>query len=375
MGIRSRSEHQEPKRATDKKRLLLAVLGVLGTVSITVNIWLVSAGLFESKRNKGRHANSIAKDPEPKPDSISISDALPGQNSKLMDDSPSPRPPISRQDRAVISSELVIDTDNNTLVFPLPTVIVKPDFDATPTARENVKGPDLELLSTSQGSRASQTLWLSRMGAHLPVCAPVKSAAANACPEIIPRTYQNQPLVRGQLSRKDAYFFYGPEASTTRFLVVMDRDLKHIRGAFDFGSFLIGPQTKPGAEDLITQNLLWAACENNTLYIANAHSSYSENSGGRNAYLTAIDLRTRKIRWRSAPRVANASTFEIIGDTIVSGHGFTKEPDYLYMIDKATGGVVNRILLKTGPEVVLRGSGQKLLVTTYDTNYVFKIRQ
>ncbi len=382
MGTRSNSHNhtQTLKRANNKKRLLLAALGVLGSVSIAMNIWLVSARLFESQDKTSKVQDQVIT--QPLHQSRSQSETTTAPNSLPRPQVAAPREPASPQsapshkDNAVISSELALHSDDNTLVFPLPIVMEKPVFDASPSARANAKAPDLELLSTSQGSRASQTLWLEQMGTRLPICGSSIDAASSieACPPIIPRTYQGQPLVRGQFSSKDAYFFYGPDAKIGRYLIVMDRDLKQIRAAFDFGSYLIGPQTKPGVEDLITQSLLWAARENDTLFIANAHSSYSENSGGKNAYLTAIDLHTRKILWRSMPRVANASTFEIIGDTIVSGYGFTKEPDYLYMIDKTTGGVVNRVLLKTGPENVLRGSGQRLLVTTYDTNYVFKIR-
>jgi hypothetical protein len=48
---------------------------------------------------------------------------------------------------------------------------------------------------------------------------------------------------------------------------------------------------------------------------------------GRNAYLSAIDLGTKKTLWRSPALVANARTFVVTGDHIVAGYGFTAEPD------------------------------------------------
>jgi hypothetical protein len=49
----------------------------------------------------------------------------------------------------------------------------------------------------------------------------------------------------------------------------------------------------------------------------------------------------------------------------VSGYGFTAEPDFLYLLDRRTGGVLDRLALPTGPEIV-RKRGNKLHVRTYD---------
>ena len=76
-----------------------------------------------------------------------------------------------------------------------------------------------------------------------------------------------------------------------------------------------------------------------------------------NAYLTAIDVGTDAVLWRSAPLVANADTFEIIGDRIVTGYGFTAEPDWLYVLDRGTGAVTGGIPLASGPEFIMRPEG------------------
>ena len=68
--------------------------------------------------------------------------------------------------------------------------------------------------------------------------------------------------------------------------------------------------------------------------------------------------------------MANADNFAIIDDFIICGYGFTAEDDYLYILDKYTGKVLDRILLKTGPDYIYE-IGDKLYVRTYNTNYVF----
>ena len=80
------------------------------------------------------------------------------------------------------------------------------------------------------------------------------------------------------------------------------------------------------------------------LYVETAHPTYAKSSYGRNAYVSAIDVKKRKLLWRSPALVANAAHFVLLNDTIVSGYGFTAEPDYLYALDRATGKVKGRLL-------------------------------
>ena len=48
------------------------------------------------------------------------------------------------------------------------------------------------------------------------------------------------------------------------------------------------------------------------------------------------------------------TTSSLLDDTIVSGYGFTAEPDYLYAIDRATGKVKGRLLLPSAPQRIAR---------------------
>jgi hypothetical protein len=108
------------------------------------------------------------------------------------------------------------------------------------------------------------------------------------------------------------------------------------------------------------------------LYVSNFHRTYARSSKGANAYLTAIDLATHRIVWRSQPLVANANNFVVVGDTIVSGYGFTAEPDYLYVVNKHTGSILQRLPVKSGPEYLVRRD-DRLFVRTYDTDYLLRI--
>ena len=98
------------------------------------------------------------------------------------------------------------------------------------------------------------------------------------------------------------------------------------------------------------QKIKWAWQENRVLYVSHAHGTYARASGGSNAHIPALDTATGAVLWRSRPLVANAANFELAGDTIIAGYGFTAEPDYLYLLDKTTGQVHERVKLKSGPE-------------------------
>ena len=54
-------------------------------------------------------------------------------------------------------------------------------------------------------------------------------------------------------------------------------------------------------------------------------------------------------------------------------YGFTREPDYLYLLDRKTGRVRDRLLLPSAPEEIIR-RGNRLFVRTYDHDVVAELR-
>jgi len=67
-------------------------------------------------------------------------------------------------------------------------------------------------------------------------------------------------------------------------------------------------------------------------------------------------------------------TFVVSRNLIVAGYGFTAESDFLYLLDRRTGKVLDRLAMPTAPEVIkLRGN--KLHVRTYDHDVVARINR
>jgi hypothetical protein len=158
----------------------------------------------------------------------------------------------------------------------------------------------------------------------------------------------------------------GPDGSTKHVVVSPGRY------AYDFWRYALPPRVAPGEREFVYEEVVYAREAADVLYAETAHSTYAKSSYGLNAYLNAVDLKTRKLRWRSPALVANAGNFVLLGDTLIAGYGFTSEPDYLYAIDRRTGRMRGRLLLPSSPERIAR-HGNVLTVDTYDHRLVVRV--
>jgi hypothetical protein len=223
------------------------------------------------------------------------------------------------------------------------TVLPRPGFPA-PARGVEPSGPRLELVSSRYRDPAEP------------------SAPAPPAPEWAPRSFHGQPLqtaVRQQPTH--LFLVYGG-----RYLVAANTRTKELRYALDLVAFMRPPN---GAW---VEEITWAREARRVLYVEHAHLTYASATRGRNAYISAIDLDAKRTLWRSPALVANARTFVVVRDLIVTGYGFTAEPDYLYLLDRETGKVRDRRAVPSAPErISLRGD--RLSVRTYDRQVVARI--
>ena len=141
----------------------------------------------------------------------------------------------------------------------------------------------------------------------------------------------------------------------------------------DFSNYNYADDFVELERDFVFQRIIWAKAENGILYVATGHYTYAASSP-HNAYITAIDLADYHVIWKTAPLTCNSLSFEVIGDAIVCGYGFTNEDDYLYILDKKTGLVQESISLKKAPDYIYR-QGDILYVHTYDADLRFQITE
>ena len=113
-----------------------------------------------------------------------------------------------------------------------------------------------------------------------------------------------------------------------------------------------------------------ARLENGIFYGASVMNGYAQPD---TCFMFAYDLENEKLLWRSADQTYNSMNFLVEGDVIFCGYGFTAEDDYLYQLDKNTGEVIGRLLLKKMPDLMAE-KDDKLYVHTYSNDYVIEVQ-
>lgn len=119
-------------------------------------------------------------------------------------------------------------------------------------------------------------------------------------------------------------------------------------------------------------DITYADVTGKTLIVSAAYNGYAKLSGGKNGYVAAFDTESGKLSWSSEALSSNTGGLYVTARHVVSGYGFTAEPDFLFVFDLATGAVAQRLPVKSGPEWIVHRDGN-LFVRTYDVDYVFRL--
>jgi hypothetical protein len=225
-------------------------------------------------------------------------------------------------------------------------------------ARPAAVVPRLSRLLEASNEITDDDAWLERNGFGRP--------GAGSPTRPLPTFYRDEPRARVIEQMGWTLGVYGAIGQGRYLLAVSDSSR---RLAFDFAAYHIAPVA--GGEAW-PQDLLWAAISDHRLYVSHAHPTYAESTGGMNGYVTALDLEDGALLWRSRPLVANARTFEVVDDVVVAGYGFTAEPDFLYVIDRFRGGVLQEAAVRTAPTWIIRRD-RRLFVRSYDADYVYAL--
>ncbi|QHQ62945.1 hypothetical protein Ana3638_20960 [Anaerocolumna sedimenticola] len=174
----------------------------------------------------------------------------------------------------------------------------------------------------------------------------------------------------------DSYIYctYGSDYSEGYILNIYDAITLKLIYSLDFSNYRYSPDYMKEDYDYIQQKVVWASIKNNILYISHSHNTYAKSSKNMNAYITAIDLLDMSVLWRTDALVCNSRNFQIHGDVIICGYGFTNEPDYLYQIDINTGKVLDKMQLKSAASYIIQ-KDDVVFVRTYNTDYEFDIQE
>ncbi|MCY1054270.1 hypothetical protein [Nannocystis sp. SCPEA4] len=239
-----------------------------------------------------------------------------------------------------------------------------------PAPIEPGPAPTLVQVSESRNAISDDAEWLARNGVALPeyeVPNPMRGEPGNL-PPTIPPAFGKYLLV--QAIHQDGFniLFYGPDYAGGRFVAVQREDTAEIVALFDFAAYGLAPGTPADERQFAEQRATWAVLAGSALLVSHAHGTYARGSGGDHAYITALDVESGELLWRSAPQVAGAADFLVHRGHVLTGHG-----DHLFVLDAVTGKTVSKTRVKSGPDYLFLQAG-KLLVRCYDTDYVFELR-
>jgi hypothetical protein len=254
-------------------------------------------------------------------------------------------------------------------------VLPRPPFSHVHRGVKRGARPSLRLskLSERRNEITDEEAWFERHQLSLPTLeSDLRRGIRGRLPEKVPERFAGERLIRAIESRRQILLIYGVDFATGRYLVAFDPVTKHPQYALDFRRYLPPPVFLPRDREFVDEAVQWAEEAGDVLYVANFHRTYAKSSGGLNGYLNAIEPRTGRLRWRSRPLVCNSLNFVIRGNAVICGYGFTAEPDYLYVLDRRTGEVVQQVRVRSAPEYLIP-KGDRLFVRTYDTDYVFRI--
>ncbi len=196
------------------------------------------------------------------------------------------------------------------------------------------------------------------------------------------------PVLKGKLpagARGDIPSSYGledlhaiiPDREDRLILVYGGRYLAVIRGntteaLLDFESFLHPPKVDPQWAKFAVSDVTYALVREGVLFVANGGGSYAKEMGGKKGFVSALDLKTGELLWRSDPLVHGSGPFVIWRDFLVTGYGFTAEPDFVFMLRRDTGEVATKATIKSAPDD-LQLSGDRLHVEAYEHVHDFEL--
>ncbi|MEJ7728753.1 MAG: hypothetical protein WKG00_06015 [Polyangiaceae bacterium] len=206
--------------------------------------------------------------------------------------------------------------------------------------------PALRKLSEQRNLIVDDGDWLQNHGLEVPESRPT----AAQTPEQVPRAIEGERL-SSVLSHRDHHIgIY----QTTVGVFAAGKQPR----LFDFARITGRGAVAIGYAQVVGQALL----------VQLARNGYTQEVQGRTGYIVALSLDDGHLLWSSGPRVASAANFAVIGGSVVSGFGFTAEPDHLYVLDVATGRTQQKIALRKAASWIIP-KGDKLFVRTYDTDY------
>jgi outer membrane protein assembly factor BamB len=137
----------------------------------------------------------------------------------------------------------------------------------------------------------------------------------------------------------------------------------------DLDAFRRPPKLEARWRDVGIEPVTHAELKEQTLYVCNGDGAPAKGVHGKKGFLSAIDVPSGKLLWRSDAQICS-HTFVSSGDYLISGYGFGGELSTLFVVRSSDGKVVARASLDGPPESIERKEG-RIMVNTPSFHYEF----
>jgi serine/threonine protein kinase len=317
-------------------------------------------GLAQLNGEPPSQDNNLGPTSTPTPTPQSENNAIPPQSEN------NAAPPLSGQTRDI----------DKLAVFTLDAPPFRTDT-PKPVQREPQE-LELTLLSAQPNNVIDTDKWFDSNQLPRPpeLLLPIQSIdqVFQKLPESIPRSWQGKKLIRAIPQRDRTLLIYGEFYYNALLLASLNTSTGMFEYGLDFKNYSYAPVIIPEERQYTHQYIHWASQVDDTLYVSHGHNTYARSSKGMTGYVSAINIKDHRVLWSSPALISNGDNFEIVDDYLITGYGFTDEPDFLYALRRKTGDVIQKIKLKSGPEYIIR-KNDNIYVRTYDTDYVFSMQR
>jgi hypothetical protein len=250
-----------------------------------------------------------------------------------------------------------------------PRVVVSvPPWQATPSQRDARKAPRLVKVSSKKASPTRNTAPVFDPNQPFFIAPVEKGKLPAGARTDIPTTYADANLgaiIPDQATSSPLILIYGG-----RYVAVVRGD--EAERVFDLETFRHPPKVDPKQKDFSAEDATYAQQRDGVLYVCNGGGSYARDVYGKKGFLSAMDATTGELRWRSAPLTCSA-TFAMADDYLVTGYGFTGEPDFVFLVRRSDGAIVQKVPIESGPDKI-ELSGNHVHVESYGSVTELELR-
>jgi hypothetical protein len=120
--------------------------------------------------------------------------------------------------------------------------------------------------------------------------------------------------------------------------------------------------------------MCWFDAVDDAVYFNATYNGYAEIREEKTGYLYCLDITDSIIVWATRNLVSSYRGFMLYKDHIITGYGFTAEPDFLFVVDRFNGSMTQTIPIKTAHEHIAI-KNNRCYVRTYNMNYVYTIKE